>query len=1219
MKKIGELIARDLSKEIEEIIKLDQADEATVYSELTEYIATRSLREGYEKILRAISTYRNDPHEGTGIWISGFFGSGKSSFAKNLGYALGNLSVLGHRASELLKTQLGDDAASTLLDSVNAQVPFEVVMFDVQTDKSSAGTGSASLSWFMYRALLKALDYAEDVDIADLEQTLEADGKLKAFIDKFESHHRAELEKDPAANAEQLRKGRWRWSLRRKLAGKMNEASHALHLLDRNLYPSADSWAMSHRPVDVTPALLVDKSYELVARRRPGKALLFVVDEVGAYVSRSKDKIEDLRVVLEQFGKAGKNRFKAKEVVAPVWVVVTSQEKLDDVVAAIDSKRVELARLQDRFKYPIDLKAHDIREVATKRVLAKRPEARPLLSALFREFDGALNQMLAFERSQRKTDVREADFVDFYPYPPHFLDLCIEIMAGIRLQPGAPRHLGGSNRTIIKQTFEMLRTRMRDAPIRRLVTLDVVYDLVQANLASEKQKDISDIAVQFGDASWEVRVAKALCLLEFVRDVVRTPVNVAAVLCDQVDAPQPLPQVQEALGRLSAAHFVRQGSEGYKLQTNAEKTWDGKRRALDPKPRDRRELVDEVLKGIFEEPRLRAFTYSKLRTFKLNVTSDGAKLVDGQLPLQLVQAESPAALARTLDDTIVQSRQKAHEDEAFWVYSLTPEIDEHVAELFRSRQMIAEYRKLDAQQKTTQDEKTCLGNEENESSRILKLLRQVLVASLQEGTGAFRGAKQELSSQGKPLADVLRDYLEKVVPKLYEHLEMGSIPLKGGEAEELLKAANLSGLSQVVYEQGLALVKREDGRYVIRIDAPTADQVLSFLREKAKYGEKVDGKDLEKRFTGLKYGWDLEVVRLVLAALLRAGAIEMTHQDRRYRGHQDEACRIPFTNLPAFRAAGFSPRETVSRQLLASAADNLEGITGQEVNVEETEIAKAFAKLAEDEEAVLLPVFARAEAQRLPEAEELQRHLAQLRAVRSGPSDDCVRFLANEGKSLRDALQRVRGIRKVLTPENLEALREAQATARELSPLVTDPPAAVQAARELGEILAGPSALSSLPRIRDLAGVVSSAYSNDYEVRHEERRALLESAAERLKGRREWLELAQADKEPFDLLQELGRRGIHDVARTGSQPVCSECRATVAQMTAEIAGIPLLEAELVKRLVELAEPKAHIERVRARDFFGETLETPADVDAFVEQLRSHLHKLVDGGARVLVE
>src|SRR2546430_17706961 len=100
-----------------------------------------------------------------------------------------------------------------------------------------------------------------------------------------------------------------------------------------------------------------------MARRRPGKALVFIIDEVGQHVARSGDKIEDLRATIEEFGKVGKNLLKAHKIPAPCWIVVTSQEKLEEVVSALgDEKRIDLAKLQDRFPYRVDLAPSDIRQ-----------------------------------------------------------------------------------------------------------------------------------------------------------------------------------------------------------------------------------------------------------------------------------------------------------------------------------------------------------------------------------------------------------------------------------------------------------------------------------------------------------------------------------------------------------------------------------------------------------------------------------------------------------------------------------------------------------------------------------------------------------------------------------------------------------------------------------------------------------------------------------------
>src|SRR5205085_11736029 len=146
MKTIRDLLARDLSKKIEEIIKVDQTDEQSVYAEITDYVATTRIKEQYRDLLKAIAEAPHDFNENVGVWISGFFGSGKSSFAKNLGYVLANREVLGHRAVDLFKERVNDRRIGDLIDSINARIPTEVVMFDVQKDRSQGGQGNLSIS-----------------------------------------------------------------------------------------------------------------------------------------------------------------------------------------------------------------------------------------------------------------------------------------------------------------------------------------------------------------------------------------------------------------------------------------------------------------------------------------------------------------------------------------------------------------------------------------------------------------------------------------------------------------------------------------------------------------------------------------------------------------------------------------------------------------------------------------------------------------------------------------------------------------------------------------------------------------------------------------------------------------------------------------------------------------------------------------------------------------
>ena len=904
MKVIAELLHRDLTRKIEEIIQVDQADEQSVHAEITEYVATDSIRDNYHLLFKAIAEAPADPQESIGVWVSGFFGSGKSSFAKNLGYALQNRTLMGSPFADLFKQQIGDSRIADLLDLINAKTPTEVILFEVAKERDTRKV-TERIAELMYTVLLRELDYAEDFDIAELEIELEAEGKLDQFTAACKKLHKLE------------------WRMVRKGAQKLSRASAVLHDLDPTTYPAADSWAHSQRNRDaaITVSKVVERTFELWGRRRKGKALVFIIDEVGQHVARSGDKIEDLRATVEEFGKVGKNLLKKRKIAAPCWVVVTSQEKLDEVVSALgDDKRIDLAKLQDRFRHRVDLAPSDIREVATKRVLAKKPQAEPPLRKLFADNQGALNAALRLERTTRRTDIGETDFVQFYPYPPHYIDLCIGIMSGIRLQPGAPRHYGGSNRTIIKQAYEMLvseRTAFAKRPIGSLVTLDKVFELVEGNLSNEKRTDIHEIGQRFkadaGDHGWALRVAKTVCLLEFIRDLPRTEANLAAFLIDEVGKPAPLKDVQAAVKRLEEAKFVRNTEDGWKLQTAQEKTWTNERGThLEPRHRDRNDLTRQALQQIFDEPEFKTYRFQNYRSFRIGISVEGSQLGDeGDLPLRLSIADDANDFTRKLTEVREDSRQKAHENDLYWLFWLTPEMDELVAQLHASRKMVEKYDQMRAQNKITTDEATCLQDEKTAALGYQSRLRDKLTEGMEHGAGMFRGVQKDAAGLGKGLGEILKKLFAHAIPFLYPKLEMGARPLKGDEAEQILKAADLKALPGVFYanETGLGLVVKDGAKNVICTTADVAKEVLEYLKSEHSYGNKDSrmGKALERHFVASPYGWEQDMVRLIFATLFRAGEVEVTYQGNRFANYQDPVSRTPFTKTPAFRSSLFSP------------------------------------------------------------------------------------------------------------------------------------------------------------------------------------------------------------------------------------------------------------------------------------------------------------------------
>ncbi len=1234
--RIREIIDRDLERQIEEIVKVTQRDEAVVHGEITEYVVTPGIRKHYRRLLKAIAEGPSDPQEGIGIWLSGFFGSGKSAFAKNLGYILANPTVQGVPAAELMKRQLDDAQCAGFIDVITTRIPTDVVMFDVQVDRGVAGRQRSSIALYMYKALLRELDYAEDFHIAELEQGLEADGRLEEFVERFEAGHRRRFEADPERYALQLEREQWRWRVRRKMAHKINEASAVLHEMDPGTYPEPDSWARGLKgEIEITPAYLVDRTFELMARRRPGRPAAYIVDEVGAYVAQSIERIEDLRAVVEQLGKESRNRVLRREAVAPVWVLVTSQEKLDEIVEALDTKRVELARLRDRFRYEVDLAPTDIREVATARVLRKTAEGERVLGELFERYEGELNERLRLEESSRSTKVHREEFIRFYPYPPHFLDLSIDIMSGIRLQPGAARHLGGSNRTIIKQAFEMLtseRTRLAEEELGRLVTLDLVYELVEGNLASERTRDISEIARQFGADSWESRVAKVLTLLEFVRNLPRTEANVAAMLYDRLGAPSAVVPVREALEELVAAEFVRRTPEGFKLQSATEKGWSQKRNAVAPRPRDRNEILREVLREVFADAGIRPFRYRNLKSFRVGLSVDDVALEDGEIILALVMVEDAGEMAGRVAAARAQSREEGFRDQLFWVFALNPTVEHLVTELHRSRRIISEYDQLRAQGKIRPDESQLLEAEKQERTRLQGRLREKLGQALAGGTGIFRGEAREGATQGRSLAEVLRAALEWVIPDLYPRLELGAVNLTGKEVEQLLGAANLKGLPDVFHdtEGGLGLVRQEEDRWVPNVDAPTAREIFRFIKERTDYGESATGKDLERHFTGLGYGWSVDLVKLVTAVLLRAGRIEVIHQGRRHRDPGDPMVRKPLADTREFRKASFAPREAVGIAMLGRAADALEELSGETAEIEESTIAHDLKELIRGRRGELQELEAIVRAEGLPWLEELETIRESFDGILAASSDDCVRTLAEEHERLRERLGRVRRIADALAGGGLEAIRRARRVLGTFWPQLGRSAGEELADRAelLEELLESPELHEHLEELRAAATDITVAYERAYREAHTERYGTFTGVLDVIRESPEWrawcppsLDAEESRERCEPLLGELERlRCQEELAAELEDGNCPVCRASLEVMKSQVLAAEGMGARVREKLRELTRPpEVEQEVVRLREIWPAPVTNEEEMRELLKRLEERLSKALDQGRRIIVE
>jgi hypothetical protein len=683
--------------------------------------------------------------------------------------------------------------------------------------------------------------------------------------------------------------------------------------------------------------------------------------------------------------------------------------------------------------------------------------------------------------------------------------------------------------------------------------------------------------------------------------------------------------------RLDTAKFIRNTEEGWKLQTAQEKNWTNERSGhLDPKPRERNELTRTAVQQVFDEPEFKTFRCQN-RSFRIGISVDGTSIGDeGELPLTLCVSDDANELTKRIEEVRTESQQKSHETDLYWLFCLTPEIDELVGQLHASRKMVDKYNQMSAQQKISPDETTCLQDEKNSKNGYETRLRDKLTEAMERGTGMFRGVQKDASALGKGLSEILKKLFGQVVPDLYPKLQMGSRPLKGDEAEHILKVVDLKVLPKVFYEgdQGLALIVKDGAKLVINTNADVAKEVLDYLKSEHSYGNKDTrmGKALEKRFGGTPYGWERDMLRLILATLFRAGEVEVTYQGNRFHNYQDPACRMPFTNNPAFRSSQFSPRQSVGLKTLTQAVQQLEDLSGEEVDVEEGAIATAFKKVAAEELETLYPLKATAEAHRLPVLAMLSEYQQTLAGIQSAASDDCVRILTENGKEFGETRDKVRKLREALNAEAIVVLRQArQATDQVWQRLAAHAPSPELCAtvEQLKSLLDSEQFIESWNEIVESTNALQNAYRAAYWKLFSHRKSTYESAIGEIRNRPEWGPFeANNSAAALALLSPLmARLGSDDEAEAVLEGR-SLGKSSLTEMESDLAAVDGLKSSVLVKLQELSigsEKKAPVRKVRVSEYFNRPIQTQEELDKALALIRDSLQKCIDEGVIVILE
>lgn len=1140
--RIRDLFRRDVTRRIEEVIKVDA--EATIADEIDEYVVTDHIADELDKVLNVYQETILSPTEETTVWVSGFFGSGKSSFAKIFGYLLENPTLPdGQTVFDRFFAHHELPAIRALLNTIYSQAPTKAVYLDLSQSANVLNEAEAVVLP-IYRALLETLDYARDLTLAELEYTLEGRGQLEAFEEAFA----------------QVTGGERTWRDSRHVILAKNEASHALHLLEPDTYPTPDSWAKAASVPEINENWFAQRAVELLARRGGGaKRLIFVVDEAGQYVARSIPRMLHLQGLAQAIQKQR----------GTLWLVVTSQERLDDVVDSLESRQIELARAIDRFPIRIDLLPSDIDEVAGKRVLGKTAEAEDLLRRLYDEHRNRLAAATRLE-STRASDFGVEDFVRLYPLVPYQVQLLIDAVSARRAQGGAPRTMGGSNRTIIKHAQQLVanpKVGLADEEAGRLVTLDRSYDLLEEVIPTSWRSEVDQVADAFGADALETRVMKVVALCLDVPAVPLTARNLAALLHPAVDSDSIEADVHAALANLVEQDRLRETDTGYRLQSPEQKDWQRTRRGIEMRPGDATKHRKRILRD-----QLGALTVTRGRTFKVQLVVEGEKLSDGAIELEILD-EADVDRLRAL------SRESTAANRIFWAYQLSDDTWESLEEVHRSQQMIA---RKDTPNKTAADIKL-LAEERNRQDRAERRALERLTADLSSGKAIFRGEAIDVSRGSlRSMAEaIVADRIEDIYPRL--HVFAGSYTRE--MAQLVLRADDLSGLPDELGPDGLGLFRvTPKGRELVTDSGPI-DIVVQEIRARHQYGEEATGQYLEQRFGRPPYGAAPEAIQVTVAAAIRASLIEVVSQAQRITSASDPRLTEVFRTIPRFRSASFRPASDSGPSVdeRATVAEWIQAITGTAPGLALPDVAAAtrdlFAPLRDPATRVESVLTGLGIA--VPDAVTRTRNL--LDQVLSA-DDEMVVTTAHGNRSDLEAGRKAVQALAELVEGDLELLREAR---RLVVAGTAHLPAEARGLHdELAELLNAGRLADDLARIRALTSELASVHAA---VRDDVRKAVhdaVAAACERLRARH-----PEVDDEVFDEatkeLRALGANSIDDLA-------------VLAANRAAVIGAEQRAAEHLDRL---AATRA-IAYIHAAEVWPHPITSQEDLDAAIDRLRA---------------
>ncbi len=737
---------KGIQRSIEKVISYQASQEERLKAEISEYIVTESIDLQLEKLLESIQAAleTGGDHE-VGVWVSGFYGSGKSSFTKYLGLALDQrVMVEGQPFLRHLVDRLRRPQTKALLNAVASRLSAAVIMLDLASQQI-AGATLAEVSTVLYYKVLQELGYSRNIKVAALERKLKKDGRYDEFKQLFnkqtgepwEDYQNDELVVD---------------SLLPNLAYQMYPALFQ----NENAFSTANSETIYFVDDQVREML------DLIREETGKENIVFVIDEIGQYVGGDEQKILNLDGLARNIKSIGQGK---------VWIMGTAQQTLteDDPRAAINSP--QLFKLKDRFPISVELESSDIKEICYRRLLGKSSDGEAELGKLFDLHGQALrhNSKLSNAKFYDEGFDRES-FVNLYPFLPAHFEILLRLLGALAKSTG-----GIGLRSAIKVIQDILvegtgnQPPVADRDVGWLATTVTLYDSLDKDIRRafpSLHNAVDKVVVQFPDDVFIQDVARTIAVLQILANIPVSIENIAALMHPGVDAASLKDNVKVAVDYMRKNTFVPLGDKDGSLRFFSEKLNDvEKERAQVPlRSADVQRIFNTVLTGVFDPlPSARLHGSLTVTTgLKRSVGGRNMSLAGERETVQtVVVLTAPNDYETERTKLLDESRQRSSEGTIYLLGRTPQDAMDLAGEIYRCNRIVELYRN-----DPDQEVKEYCVSQTDQAKRLANDLEQMLAGSMARGSFLFRGTASAVESVDQQLLAACKKHLTGVASQV---------------------------------------------------------------------------------------------------------------------------------------------------------------------------------------------------------------------------------------------------------------------------------------------------------------------------------------------------------------------------------------------------------------------------------------------------------------------